>query len=66
MLTPMFRPQTTIRREGWYYLLILAVVLGGAVFKEVNLLLILAGMPWGTPLAAGGIALYTAGGSGWR
>ena len=40
----MFRPQTTIRREGWYYLLILAVVLGGAVFKEVNLLLILAGM----------------------
>ena len=40
----MFRLQTTIRREGWYYLLILAVVFGGAVFKEVNLLLILAGM----------------------
>lgn len=41
---PILRPRTTIRREGWYYLLILAVVLGGAVFKEVNLLLILAGM----------------------
>ena len=40
----VFRLQTTIRREGWYYLLILAVVFGGAVFKEVNLLLILAGM----------------------
>ena len=43
----MFRLQTTIRREGWYYLLILAVVFGGAVFKEVNLLLILAGMMLG-------------------
>ena len=40
----MFRPQTTLRREGWYYLVIMAVVLGGAVFKEVNLLLILAGI----------------------
>jgi uncharacterized protein (DUF58 family) len=40
----VFRFQTTIRREGWYYLLILVVVLGGALFKEVNLLLILAGM----------------------
>ena len=38
------RRQTTICREGWYYLLILAVVFGGAMFKEVNLLLILAGM----------------------
>ena len=32
------------RREGWYYLAIIAVVFGGAIFKEVNLLLILAGM----------------------
>ena len=40
----MFRRQTTICREGWYYLVIVAVVFGGAVFKEVNLLLILAGM----------------------
>ncbi len=41
---------TAIRREGWYYLLITAVVLGGAVFKEVNLLLLLAGMLLGSAL----------------
>jgi uncharacterized protein (DUF58 family) len=40
----MFRRQTTICREGWYYLAIIAIVLGGALSKEVNLLLILAGM----------------------
>jgi uncharacterized protein (DUF58 family) len=40
----MFRRQTTLCREGWYYLVITAVVLGGAIFKEVNLLLILAGI----------------------
>jgi uncharacterized protein (DUF58 family) len=42
--------QTTIRREGWYYLLILILVFGGAIFKEVNLLLILAGMMLGPVL----------------
>ena len=42
--------RTTIQREGWYYLLILAVVFGGALFKEVNLLLILAGMLLGPVL----------------
>ncbi len=36
--------QTTICREGWYYLAIIALVFGGAVLKEVNLLLILAGL----------------------
>ncbi len=40
----MFRRQTTICREGWYYLAIVALVFGGATLKEVNLLLILAGM----------------------
>jgi uncharacterized protein (DUF58 family) len=40
----MRRRQTTICREGWYYLAIIAVVFGGALLKEVNLLLILAGM----------------------
>ena len=40
----MLRRQTTICREGWYYLAIIAVVFGGAMLKEVNLLLILAGM----------------------
>jgi uncharacterized protein (DUF58 family) len=40
----MFRRQTTICREGWYYLAILALVFSGAILKEVNLLLIFAGM----------------------
>jgi len=41
----MTRPrQTTISREGWYYLVVLALVLGGAMLREVNLLLVLAGM----------------------
>ena len=40
----MFRPNTTLCREGWYYLAIMIVVFGGAMLKEVNLLLILAGM----------------------
>ena len=38
------RRQTTICREGLYFLAIIALVFGGAVIKEVNLLLILAGM----------------------
>ncbi len=46
----MFRRQTTVCREGWYYLAILAVVAGGAMLKEVNLLLILAGMLLGPVL----------------
>ena len=41
------RHRTTIRREGWYYLAITAVVFSGALVKEVNLLLILAGMMLG-------------------
>ena len=40
----MFHRQTTICREGWYYLAIIVLVFGGAVLKEVNLLLILAGL----------------------
>lgn len=40
----MLRRQTTICREGWYYLAVVALVFGGATLKEVNLLLILAGM----------------------
>ena len=38
------RRPTTICREGWYYLAIMAVVLGGAILHELNLLLILSGM----------------------
>ena len=46
----MLRHPTIIHREGWYYLLIVAIVFGGALFKEVNLLLILAGMLLGPVL----------------
>lgn len=46
----MFHPQTTICREGLYYLAIVVVVFGGAIFKEVNLLLMLAGMMLGPVL----------------
>lgn len=34
----------TITREGWYYLLVLAFIIGGAILREVNLMVILAGM----------------------
>jgi uncharacterized protein (DUF58 family) len=40
----MLRHQTIICREGLYFLAIIALVFGGAIIKEVNLLLILAGM----------------------
>jgi len=36
--------QTLICREGLYYLVVLALVFAGAMLREVNLLLILAGM----------------------
>ena len=38
------RRTTTICREGWYYLLVFAMIFGGALVREVNLLLVLAGM----------------------
>jgi uncharacterized protein (DUF58 family) len=34
----------SLTREGWYYLIVLAFIVGGAVLREVNLLVILAGM----------------------
>ena len=36
--------RTTICLEGWYYLLVLAMVGAGAMLGEINLLLVLAGM----------------------
>ncbi len=36
--------RTVICREGWYYLLVLALVFGTAISREVNLLLMLAGI----------------------
>ncbi len=41
---------TRLTREGGYYLLMFALVLGGAMVREVNLLLILAGMMAGPVL----------------
>lgn len=35
---------TTITREGGYYLLVLCFIIGGAILREVNLLVVLAGM----------------------
>ena len=44
-LTPMSNHRkTTICRETWYYLVVLGIVLGGAMLREVNLLFVLAGM----------------------
>lgn len=38
------KSQTTICREGWCYLALLVFLIGGAVMRQVNLLLIMAGM----------------------
>lgn len=46
----LFRPKTTVCREGWYYMLIVTLVIGGAMLKDVNLLLILGGMLLGPVL----------------
>jgi len=41
----MFRGiRVSICREGWYYLFVVLFILGGAIMREVNLLVILAGM----------------------
>ncbi|MEX0866344.1 MAG: DUF58 domain-containing protein [Pirellulales bacterium] len=48
-----FRPskpgvvRTTICHEGWYYLLVLAFVVTGSVLREINLLVVMAGMMLG-------------------
>jgi uncharacterized protein (DUF58 family) len=38
------RRQTRFTREGWYYLLVFAMVFAAALLREVNLLMVLAGM----------------------
>jgi hypothetical protein len=38
------RRRVWLTREGWYYLALLAFVIGSAVIRSGNLLLILAGM----------------------
>jgi uncharacterized protein (DUF58 family) len=36
-----------LTREGWYYILVLGFIIGGAILREVNLLVLLAGMMLG-------------------
>ncbi len=36
--------RTRLSREGWFYLVLLCFILGGAVLREINLLFVLAGM----------------------
>lgn len=38
------RRRTRLTREGWYYLLVLAFVVTGALLREINLLMIMAGL----------------------
>src|SRR6478672_1007687 len=38
------RRRAWLTREGWYYLAVLAFIMGGAVLRSVNLLVVLAGM----------------------
>src|ERR1041384_7640982 len=38
------RKKTRLTREGWYYLFVLAFVLGGAILRDINLLLVFGGM----------------------
>jgi uncharacterized protein (DUF58 family) len=53
------RRSTTITREGWQYLLIFALVFGGALVNDVNLLLILGAMLAGPLLLSRHLALFT-------
>ena len=40
----MSKQRTRICIEGWYYLLVLAFIVGGAMMREINLLLFVAGI----------------------
>ena len=53
------RRWTAITREGWQYLIIFALIFGGALVNDVNLLLILSGMLAGPLLLSRHLALFT-------
>jgi uncharacterized protein (DUF58 family) len=40
----IFRRKTAVCREGWYYLLVLGFIITGSVLRDVNLLMMMAGM----------------------
>ena len=48
--------RTSVCRETWYYLFVLAVIAGGAMYREINLLMVLAGMIGG-PLCLSWLAV---------
>src|SRR5436190_256476 len=45
-----------LTREGWYYLSVFSFVLGGALLREINLLLLFAGLLAAPVLANGFLA----------
>lgn len=51
------RLRTRLTREGWYYLGVLAFVLTGSMLREINLMLVLAGMMLG-PLLLSRVAVW--------
>ena len=53
------RRKVTLSREGWYYLFVLTFILGGALFREVNLLLMLSAMMVGPLIFSWRIAAGT-------
>jgi uncharacterized protein (DUF58 family) len=40
----IFHRKTAVCREGWYYLLVLGFIITGSVLRDVNLLMVMAGM----------------------
>ena len=53
------RRTTAITHEGWYYLFIFAMIFGGALLRDVNLLVILGGMLAGPLLLSRHLGLQT-------
>jgi uncharacterized protein (DUF58 family) len=51
--------RTAVCREGWYYLVIFLLVLGGALVNGVNLLVVLAGLLAGPLLLSRFMAVYS-------
>ena len=51
--------RTTLCLEGWAYLIVLAIVLVGAMIREVNLLLMLTGLMAGPVLFSWRLAVVT-------
>jgi len=56
---PLRRRQITVCREGWYYLGVLWFIIAGALLRDINLLLVLAGMMLGPLLVNWRIIVVT-------